>query len=538
MARGINTDWRKLPPEAKQQLLDRLLSSSAGRISPAFQRQYRNDRVAFVHDCFNWRLGERPADYQDEILGAATEHTRRAVRAPHGAGKSAIAAWEILHWSLTRDGLDWKCPTTASAWRQLTKFLWPEVHKWARRLKWDLIGRPMFDRRAELQTLSLKLSSGEAFALTSDDDNAIEGAHADHMNIIFDEAKAIKAATFDALEGALSGGESTEAYALAISTPGECSGRFYEIHQRKSGYEDWWTKHITLEECIAAGRISGEWAEQRKKQWGENSAVYQNRVKGEFCSSEADGVIPLAWVELANERWAIWKESEKDSEQWKPFTAVGVDVSRSENGDKTCLALRHEHLITELRRTTEVDVMAITGNVAGILRKRGGRAVVDVIGIGAGVFDRLIEQKFKAIAFNASEASSATDSSGELQFVNKRAAAWWHMRELLDPANVELRRELGLEEIALPPDDELIGDLTAPHWKVTSSGKIQIESKDDIRKRLGRSTNTADAVVQAFFERRPAKAAAVKPVSFGQSNPWSTGRANPFGHGFGGEWNH
>jgi len=489
MSYKVATDWRRLPVEAKQQFLDRLLAGQAGKISPVFQRQYRNDRVGFVHDVFNWRADESPTKYQDEILAAAETHKRRAVRGPHGLGKTAIAAWEILHFATTRDGSDWKCPTTASSWRQLTKYLWPEVAKWARRIKWDLIGRPMFDKRIELLTLSLKLSTGEAFAVTSDDHEMIEGAHADSLLYIFDEAKAIKPETFDSAEGALSGGDTTEAYALAISTPGECSGRFYDIHSRKPGYEDWWTRHVSLQECIEAGRVSREWAEQRKKQWGEKSAVYQNRVKGEFCSSDSDGVIPLAWIELANERWASWN----DSKQWDNFTGVGVDVSRSQNGDKTCLALRHEKVITELRRSTEVDVMSVTGQVAGILRKRGGRAVVDVIGVGAGVYDRLIEQKFKALPFNAGESSAATDRSGELQFLNKRAAAWWQMRELLDPANCE--------EIALPPDDELIGDLTAPHWKVTSSGKLQIESKDEIRKRLGRSTDTADAVVMIFFEQ-------------------------------------
>ncbi|MFN2510921.1 MAG: hypothetical protein ABR568_05685 [Pyrinomonadaceae bacterium] len=482
-------DWWSLPPEGKMQLLEELQRRHGSRVSLRFKNQYRNDRVAFVHDCINWREGEGPTIYQDEILAAATTHKRRSVRGPHGLGKTAIAAQEILHFALTRDGEDWKIPTTASGWRQLTKFLWPEVHKWARRLKWDLIGRPMFDKRLELLGLSLKLSTGEAFALASDDETLIEGAHADSLHYVFDEAKSIKAKTFDAAEGALSGGDNTEASALAISTPGEPIGRFYDIHRRKPGYEDWWVRHVTLEECITAGRVSREWAEQRKKQWGEKSAVYQNRVLGEFCATDEDSVIPLAWIELANERWAEWEETK----EWAAFTSVGVDVSRSQSGDKTCLALRHENVITEIRRSTEVEVMSVTGQVAGILRKRGGQAVVDVIGIGAGVVDRLRELKLNVVAFNASEKSNATDTSGELEFLNLRAAAWWHLRELLDPANGE--------DIALPPDDELTGDLTAPHWKVTSAGKIQIESKDDIRRRLGRSTDTGDPVVMAFYEK-------------------------------------
>jgi len=481
------TNWRQLPPEAKQAFLERLVAGRAGRVSPAFKRKYRSDPVGFVHDVFNWSAGDGPTKYQDEILAALPAQKRVTVRGPHGLGKTSLAAWLILWFALTRDGEDWKVPTTASSWRQLSKYLWPEIAKWSRRLKWERVGRQMFDKRTELLTLNLKLATGEAFAVASDSYELIEGAHADQLLFVMDEAKAIKPELFDACEGALAGGGNAEAFALAISTPGEPQGRFYDMHSRKPGYEDWWVKRVSLQDAVDAGRISLEWAEQRKKQWGERSAVYQNRVEGEFCASDDDSVIPLAWVERANERWDEWKETK----EYAPFTSVGVDVSRSANGDKTCLALRHDAVITELRRSTEVEVMSVTGQVAGILRKWGGEAVVDVIGIGAGVVDRLREQGFKVCPFNAAERSEAKDKSGELEFLNTRAAAWWQFRELLDPANNE--------SVALPPDDELIGDLTAPHWKVTSAGKIQIESKDDIRKRLGRSTDSADPVVMAFY---------------------------------------
>ena len=89
-----------------------------------------------------WRVDEGPADYQIEVLELLEQGRRVSVRSPHGAGKTAVAAWAILCFALTHDGLDWKCLTTASAWRQLTKFLWPEVHKWIRRLNWGIIGRP------------------------------------------------------------------------------------------------------------------------------------------------------------------------------------------------------------------------------------------------------------------------------------------------------------------------------------------------------------------------------------------------------------
>lgn len=421
-------------------------------------------------------FGAELAEYQREILAKLVERRRAAVRGPHGLGKTAIAAWAAL-WGLKTFGEDAKIITTASAWRQLAKFLWPEIRKWG--LRWKESG-------IMLQTLNAYHGQAEAFAVASDKPELIEGAHAGRLLYILDEAKIIPDATWDAIEGAFSTGE---CYALAISTPGEPQGRFYDIHARRAGYEEWWTRHVTLAEAVAAGRIHPEWAEARKRQWGEESAVYQNRVLGEFASSAEDGVIPLGWVEQANARWQTWDESGRPGAE---ITGVGADVGRG--GDPSLLALRAKNVITELRRSGKPDVMDLTGRIKGLLdagRKTKATAVIDVIGIGAGAVDRLREMEYAVLAFNAAAGTDLTDSSGEIGFANLRAAGWWHMRELLDPANGH--------EVALPPDDELTGDLTAPKIKrVLSSGKLLIEGKDEIRKRLGRSTNAGDAVMMVL----------------------------------------
>jgi hypothetical protein len=463
----------------------RLAELEAAAKVAAGARRYWADPVGFLRDCFDWPEGKGPTPYQEEILSGLPLHKRVAVRGPHGLGKTALNSWAILWFALTREGQDWKVITTASAWRQLEVFLWPEVHKWARLLKWDVLGRPPFTDN-ELLTLNLKLGTGQASAVASDRPALIEGAHADHILYIFDESKTIPEGTFDAAEGAFSGageGSSLEAFALACSTPGEPIGRFYDIHKRKPGFEDWHVRHVSLTEAVAAGRVNESWAEQRARQWGATSAVYLNRVEGEFASSDEDSVIPLAWVEAACRRW-------DDEASPGPFVCVGVDVARS-GSDATVLAPRYGWRITELRRTSLEDTMQTTGHVAGVLAKTAGYAVVDVIGLGAGVVDRLRELGYDVIAFNAGEGTTKLDSSGELGFVNKRSAAWWAMREMLDPT--------AGYPVALPPDDLLIGDLTAPKWRVTSGGRIQVESKDDIRKRLGRSTDSADAVIQAFW---------------------------------------
>jgi hypothetical protein len=161
---------------ALQVMMERKAGAS---IYDSFRRKYRDDPVGFARDCIDWRGEEGLTFYQEAASNALVRYKRVAERGPHGLGKTALASIIILWFALTRDGVDdWKIPTTASSWRQLTKFLWPELHKWAGRVRWDVVGRPAFDSRSELISLSLRLSTGEAFAAASSRPEFLEGAHA------------------------------------------------------------------------------------------------------------------------------------------------------------------------------------------------------------------------------------------------------------------------------------------------------------------------------------------------------------------------
>jgi hypothetical protein len=112
------------------------------------------------------------------------------------------------------------------------------------------------------------------------------------------------------------------------------------------------------------------------------------------------------------------------------------------------------------------------------------------------VFDRLRETGARPVAYTGSGRATTRDRSGKYGFVNVRSAAYWHLRELLDPAYEPT--------IALPPDDLMISDLTTPTWEITSGAppKYKIETKDDVVKRLGRSPDRGDAVVMALWADR------------------------------------
>src|SRR5258708_17486515 len=164
-----------------------LIDSSLLKLSQALRpsldsAQYRtaDGIVTFVRDILrvDGQAGEPNsiAPYQEEILRALVERRRAAVRAPHGAGKSTLAAWIIL-WVITVFEVDVKAVTTAGAWRQLKEFLWPDVRKWATRADWSKLGIDV-RRGKELLDLSLTIGERKAFAAASDNPELIEGAHA------------------------------------------------------------------------------------------------------------------------------------------------------------------------------------------------------------------------------------------------------------------------------------------------------------------------------------------------------------------------
>lgn len=481
---------------------------------------YWNDPVGWAENCLYWPTGKGLRPYQEDILNELVEFGRESARGPHGLGKTTIAAIAILWFAATREaaGVDWKIGTTASAWEQLTHYLWPEVHKWYARINWKAVGRPPWAEHRELLDWGIKLRHGLAFATASNKPTSMEGAHAEHLLFVFDESKSIPSATFDAIEGAFStaGELGTEAFALSISTPGEPVGRFYEIQSRRAGTEDWHVRHVTLAEAIDAGAITEEWAEQRARQWGESSALYKNRVLGEFASGDTDGVIPLSWLEVANDHWRERYEAvavKRDPRfgtaavlaDGEPVDAIGVDVAAG-GEDLSVLAFRIGYDITEtLRFPFTDDTMDLVDIVAAhqdahpkpavgrVMESGLAKAVVDAIGVGAGVFHRLRKLRRPAEAFVASEGTKLKDIGNEFGFQNKRALAWWNLREMLDPAN-------GFD-VAIPPDDLLTGDLVTPKYREVMGGRILVESKDDIRKRIGRSTNDGDAVVMVMLDR-------------------------------------
>lgn len=194
-------------------------------------------------------------------------------------------------------------------------------------------------------------------------------------------------------------------------------------------------------------------------------------------------VIPSEWVERSMARWT------KDGAVGRPMDSLGADIARG-GRDKTIIARRHRLWFDEALAYPGSDTPSGPAAAALIVAalRDGAPVHVDVIGVGGSVYDHLIGNSVYTIPVNGSEMSEEFDRSGQLGFYNKRSEIYWKMREALDP-------DYG-DSIILPPDRELKADLCCPRWKLSARG-IQVESKEELVKRIGRSPDKGDAFVYA-----------------------------------------
>ena len=259
-----------------------------------------------------------------------------------------------------------------------------------------------------------------------------------------------------------------------FANPTRTTGYFHRSHHQNRN--SWRVYHVP---CHASSRVSPNYAKQIAEEYGENSNVYRVRVSGEFPTSEDDAVIQLGLVESAIGR----EVSPTDSGMvW------GLDVARF-GDDTTALAKRRGNvLVAPVREWRKLDLMQTCGIIAREFSEtpvgeRPGSINVDVIGLGAGVVDRLREIGLPVRGINVGE-SAATSPE---RYMRMRDELWWKTREWFESLAV-----------TLPKDDALVAELVGPKYKLESSGKIKIESKDDMKKRGVKSPNKADALCLTF----------------------------------------
>jgi hypothetical protein len=207
---------------------------------------------------------------------------------------------------------------------------------------------------------------------------------------------------------------------------------------------------------------------------------YIARVLGEFPKVSNDSLIQPDWVEAAQKRSLARNR--------RPH--LGIDVARY-GDDESIIMQREGSWARVVWAGGKLSTMETTGHILRVKKELTAEPglndfvtmAVDADGLGAGVFDRLIE-----LGHSVGEIRGGKQAFEPEDFVNARSEWFWNLRKRFEDGEIDID----------PLDTELAKQLVQIKWKMTSSGKIAVEPKDEMRKRGVSSPDRADALAYAF----------------------------------------
>lgn len=426
-------------------------------------------------------LGVKHDPWQEDgtrAFGRGERHI--SVRACHGPGKTAWAAWKVPYMLLCR--FPQKTVATAPSAAQLKGALVPEVKMWFGRLPRPL--QELFEIKAEGIYLKAAPESSyfEARTARAEAPEALQGIHSDHVLIIGDEASGIPEPIFVAGVGSMSGHNATT---VLLSNPTRTSGFFHRTHHQNKA--DWYTIHVGAKD---SPRVSPEFVEMVKRTWGEDSDEYLVRVLGEFPRSDLNSLISAGTVLACRQRDVVVPPDAK--EIW------GLDIARF--GDDANALVRRNRLAVMPHIDTWAgrDLMQTTGKVKRIWddtppHRRPEEIMIDEVGMGSGVLDRLRELGLPVRGVNVSETASSSE-----EYRNVRTELAFKLNAWLESKNHKLPWEPCCGKGHSCIHDLLADELVVPRYGYTSSGKYMLEPKDAMKSRGYKSPNLFDATVLTF----------------------------------------
>jgi hypothetical protein len=447
--------------------------------------KWRLNPVGWLHE----RAGAETWSKQREIIEAVRDHHNTAVHSCHEVGKSWIAAATAAWWLDTHPIGETRVVTTAPTQAQVEAILWNEINGFHQRA--GLEGRTNLTEwyfGNYLAGLGRKPSEHSPAAF--------QGLHARYLLVILDEAYGIPQNIWDAAS-TLAANEHSRI--LVIGNP-DGPGEFESVCRPDSG---WKVIHIgakdtpnftgePVSERLRDMLIHPWWYEERKKKWGESSALFQSKCDGKFPA----GGDPFAVIRYDWARGCQFLE-------YTPGLPIEAGVDVGAGGDRTVIRERRGTRAGREMEFIDPDPMRTVGNIITCINEWEIQKVkIDSTGLGWGIAGRLRElsTKHNPLGDNAHNAEVFAINFGagptegkEKLYLNKRAELWWNARELSRPDV----KGWDLTEV----DDDVIHELTSPKYEILDSfGKIKIEPKDAIIKRLSLSPDRAEALLLAFLE--------------------------------------
>lgn len=438
---------------------------------------YFDDPVGFTEDVLGVQLWEK----QKEALELAVNNRAVSIRSGHGTGKTVVATCLALWWLFARRGY---VVTTAPSKEHVEDVLWKEINM---RFRNALVPLP-----GDCFKTMLKITPDwYAVGITTDQPDAFRGRHHPYLLVIVDEASGVSELIHEEIATLTTGSKNCR---FMIANPTTLTGTFYDSHNTPG---IWKTLHISCldhpnvvsgQELIP-GAVTREWVEEIRQKHGEDSPYWYSRVLGQFPKTSSRGIVPFAYIEKCIDDSA-WKKELERADKDKEVRVGGLDVARY--GENSCvLAIRRGNAIEHMEKWSHASLMETTGRAVQAFEKWGIHTlVVDSSGIGSGVVDRLMEQNFPVLAYNGGHRAFTPST-----FSNRRTELWWALRTRFEKKKINLRTITGDRHDLVR---QLVQDLIAPTYKINSSGRIAMQSKDEMLDNGFPSPDVADAVVMCF----------------------------------------
>ena len=418
----------------------------------------------FARDVLQVRLWSK----QEEVLSALSGSRRVAVKSGNGLGKGYCAAVAVLWFLHCHDPAI--VLSTAPTFRQVRHILWRQLRRLHREAS-GVLGGKMLDTRWEIS------DERYAIGLSADGADQFQGFHCENMLVVVDEAEGVRDEIYEAIEAVMT---SASPRLLLIGNPTTVTGAFRRaFYQERRLYctvsiSALDSPNVKEGKVVIPGLTTAEWVRERRETWGEDDPIYRARVLGEFPDQEENTLIRLADIEAA-----AGKDGGESGE-----VVLAVDVARF-GSDSSVILRRRGFRVEEIKTFKRMDTMQLAGWVAAAIRESSpARVCIDEVGIGAGVVDRLKEQGYNVRGVNVGRSARQ-----DKVFSNLRAEGYWRLRELF-----------ASRQISIPADGQLMGELAALRYGYDSQGRVQMESKDDMRGRGLPSPDKADALMLAFLE--------------------------------------
>jgi hypothetical protein len=454
----------------------------------------KDNPLAFVMFAFPWGQPGTPLEHfkgprkwQREVLQEITDHIqankgkldfntlRHAVSSGRGIGKSALVSWITIWMLSTRIGST--TIISANSESQLRSVTWAEITKWlatAINSHWfEVSATRVMPAKWLTELVERDLKKGtrywgvEGRLWSAENPDAYAGVHNfDGVLVVFDEASGIEDSIWAVTSGFFT--ENTpNRFWMAFSNPRRNTGYFYEAFNSKR--EFWITKVVDARTVEGTDK---QVYQQIIDEYGADSSQAHVEVYGQFPSEGDDQFISANLVDDAMKR-------PKYQDASAPIV-IGVDPARF-GADATVIAVRQGRDIIAIQRHRGDDTMTVVGHVIEAIEQyKPTLVVIDEGGLGAGIVDRLKEQRYKIKGVNF-----GNKSTNPVMYGNKRAEMWGKMKDWLKTASIPLDRFLKT-------------DLISPMMKPDSKGTIFLESKKDMKARGLASPDAADAICVTF----------------------------------------